>query len=48
VERRRLVFDSPRNLRIEVVPASGNRLRVTVATVERDRVLTGILQRLSR
>ncbi len=47
-ERRRLVFDAPRNLRIVAVPAAGNRLKVTVATVDRKRELTGILQRFSR
>ena len=47
-EHRRLVFDAPRNLRIVAVPAAGNRLKVTVATVDRKRELTGILQRFSR
>jgi dienelactone hydrolase len=47
-ERRRLVFDAPRNLRIVAVPATGNRLKVTVATADRKRELTGILQRFSR
>jgi hypothetical protein len=47
-ERRRLTFDAPRNLRIVAVPAAGNRLKVTVATVDRKRELTGILNRFSR
>lgn len=47
-ERRRLVFDSPRNLRITAVPAAGNRLKVTVVTIDRARELSGILQRFSR
>jgi hypothetical protein len=46
--RRRLVFDAPRNLRIVAVPAPGNRLKVTVSTIDRQRELSGILQRFSR
>ncbi len=45
---RRLVFDAPRNLRIVAVPVAGNRLKVTVVTIDRKRELSGILQRFSR